>query len=53
MLWVALELPALPLQIVERGGVAPEPLVVSEGPSQRPLVACANGAAKEAGIREG
>ena len=53
MLWVALELPALPLQIVERGGVSPTPLVISEGPAQRPLVACANRAAKAAGIREG
>ncbi|HSS28355.1 MAG TPA: DNA polymerase Y family protein, partial [Usitatibacter sp.] len=53
MLWVALELPALPLQIVEQGGVCPAPLVISEGPTQRPIVACMNAAAKEAGIREG
>jgi len=53
MLWVALELPALPLQIVERGGISREPLVISEGPAQRPLVVCANEAAKAAGIREG
>jgi protein ImuB len=53
MLWVALEMPALPLQIVERAGVCAEPLVVSEGPAQRPFVACANAAAREAGIREG
>src|SRR5688572_12721055 len=53
MLWVALELPALPLQITERGGVSPDPLVISEGTTQRPLVACANDAAREAGIREG
>src|SRR5690606_9987747 len=53
MLWIALELPSLPLQVVERGGVSPSPLVVGEGPAQRPLVACANAAAREAGIREG
>ena len=53
MLWVALELPSLPLQIVERAGVCAQPLVVSEGPAQRPAVACANEAARAAGIREG
>ena len=53
MLWVALELPSLPLQICERGGVCAGPLVVSEGPAQRPVVACANAAATDAGIREG
>jgi protein ImuB len=53
MLWVALEMPALPLQIVERAGVCAQPLVVSEGSAQRPTVACANAAAREAGIRAG
>ncbi len=53
MLWVALELPSLPLQIVERAGVCAEPLVIAEGPTQRPIVACANEAARRAGIREG
>src|SRR2546423_2470546 len=53
MLWVALELPALPLQIAERAGISPHPLVIAEGPAQRPLVACANQAALQAGIREG
>jgi protein ImuB len=53
MLWVALELPALPLQLVERAQAAPGPLVIGEGPAQRPVVACANAAAREAGIREG
>src|SRR5260221_653985 len=41
MLWIALELPALPLQIVERAGISREPLVVAEGPTQRQVVACA------------
>ena len=53
MLWVALELPALPLQLVERAQAAPIPLVIGEGPSQRPVVACANAAARAAGVREG
>jgi len=53
MLWVALELPALPLQIAERAGACPEALVIAEGTKQRPAVACANAAAKRAGIREG
>jgi protein ImuB len=53
MLWLALELPALPLQIAERAGVSSEPLVISEGAIQRPLVACLNEAASKAGVREG
>ena len=53
MLWVALELPSLPLQIAERAGACSEPLVISEGPMQRPIVTCANEAARRAGIREG
>jgi protein ImuB len=53
MLWVALELPSLPLQIVERAGISSVPLVISEGSGQRPVVACANAAAREAGVREG
>ena len=53
MLWVALELPSLSLQLVERAGACREPLVIAEGSTQRPIVACANAAAKEAGIREG
>jgi protein ImuB len=53
VLWIALELPALPLQLVERAGRAREPLVVGEGGEQRPTVACLNAAARSAGIREG
>jgi protein ImuB len=53
VLWVALEMPSLPLQIAERAGVSREPLVISEGLAQRPFVACANEAARHAGIREG
>jgi len=53
VLWVALELPSLPLQIAERAGACREPLVIAEGPTQRPIVTCANEAARRAGIREG
>jgi protein ImuB len=53
VLWVALELPALPLQIVQRAGATRRPLVISEGPEQRPVVICANEAAQSAGVREG
>ena len=53
MLWIALELPALPLQVAQRAGVSTEPLVIAEGPAQRPLVLCANGAAHASGVREG
>jgi protein ImuB len=53
VLWIALELPALPLQIVERAGASRDPLVISEGAAQRPLVSCLNEAARRAGIREG
>jgi len=53
VLWIALELPALPLQVAQRAGAAPVPLVIADGPTQRPLVACANEAAREAGVREG
>ena len=53
MLWIALELPALPLQIAERGGSRPSPFAIAEGPAQRPVVLCANAAARDAGVREG
>ena len=53
MLWIALELPSLPLQLAERGCASPSPLLIAEGPEQRPRVACANAAARSAGIREG
>jgi len=53
VLWFALELPSLPLQLAERGGGSSAALVISEGAAQRPVVLCANRAAKDAGIREG
>src|SRR5260221_14257852 len=39
--------------MVERAGACRQPLVVAEGPAQRSLVACANEAARAAGVREG
>lgn len=53
MLWVALELPALALQLVERTCETTLPIVIGEGPVQRTLVACANATARQAGIQEG
>ena len=53
MLWIALELPSLPLQIVQRAGASREPLVICEGPEQRPVVVCANEAAVAVGVHEG
>jgi protein ImuB len=53
MLWIALELPSLPLQLAERGSCSPTPLVIADGAAQRPHVACANAAARGAGVREG
>jgi protein ImuB len=53
VLWLALELASLPLQLAERAGACADPLVIADGPAQRPFVACANGAARAAGVREG
>lgn len=49
-LWLALVLPALPLQLATRALEHPGPLVVFEGPAQRPLVAFCNDAATACGI---
>lgn len=54
MLWIALYLADLPLQLVQRA--APErteALVIAEGPGLRPLVCCANAAAQACGIHPG
>jgi protein ImuB len=54
MLWIALFLPALPLQLAQRGvPEEPSPLVIAEGPVMRPLVCCANRAAQERGVTTG
>ena len=53
MLWIALELPALPLQLAERASESAPPLAITQGPAERPWIACANSAAREAGVQEG
>jgi protein ImuB len=50
MLWIALFLPELPLQLAQRAEPTPRPCVIAEGPSLRPLVLCANAAACAQGI---
>jgi protein ImuB len=60
-LWLALALPALPLQLATRAlhgvdatGSLPVPaVVVTDGPAQRPLVAFANDSARAAGVAPG
>ncbi len=56
MLWIALYLPELSLQAHCRGTLAQMrdlPLVISDGPANRPLVYAANATAKAAGIVAG
>ncbi|MGA0805256.1 MAG: Y-family DNA polymerase [Pseudohongiellaceae bacterium] len=54
MLWIALSLPELPLQLAQRSESAPtQPRVISEGPEIRPLVCCANAPAQERGVVPG
>ena len=57
MLWIALYLPELPLQIAERAQLANSrhfaPLVISTGADNRPVVYAANRAALELGIQIG
>ena len=53
MLWIALYLPQLPLQLAERCASAHPPLAISDGSMQRPAVVCANEAAREGGVRPG
>ena len=49
-LWLALCLPALPLQLAARARPCCGPLVITEGPRERPLVAFCNDPARAAGI---
>lgn len=49
-LWLALCLPALPLQLAARAVPLAGPLVITEGPSERPLIAFCNDPARAAGI---
>jgi protein ImuB len=52
-LWLAIVLPALPLQLAARALAADAPLAVVEGPAQRLQVAFCNDAARRAGIVPG
>ncbi|HEY0961790.1 MAG TPA: DNA polymerase Y family protein [Pseudomonadales bacterium] len=51
MLWIALYLPQLPLQLVQRIGAPQLPCVIADGPLLRPLVFCASDSARERGIK--
>lgn len=53
MLWIALYLPQLALQVSHRGLLPDLPLVISDGALQRPLVIEANGPAQTCGITLG
>lgn len=55
MRWLALVLPALPLQLAERAVEAVNigPIAIVEGPAQRPLVIHCNDAARATGIAPG
>src|SRR5688572_26863106 len=50
MLWIALYLPELPLQLLQRAGDDNAACAVIEGPVTRPLIRCANTAARESGV---
>lgn len=52
-LWLAIVLPALPLQLAARALESPGPLAVVEGPAQRLQVAFCNDAAAACGIAPG
>ena len=54
-IWLALCLPALPLQLAERALVAPAAtaIAVVDGPAQRPQVLCCSDAARAAGVAPG
>ena len=53
MLWLALLLPALPLQLAERALPCIGPLAIVEGPPQRLVVIHCNAAAQVAGVAPG
>ncbi len=57
MLWIALFLPELPLQLAQRAQQSVDPAilacVIADGPPLRPLVCCANTAARERGVKVG
>ncbi len=53
MLWIALYLPELALQVSHRGWLPDLPLLISDGALQRPVVIAANSPAQSCGIKPG
>ncbi|MFZ9584004.1 MAG: Y-family DNA polymerase [Pseudohongiellaceae bacterium] len=53
MLWIALYLPELPLQLAQRAQENLAACVIADGPANRPQVRCANALARAAGIVPG
>jgi protein ImuB len=53
VLWLALCMPALPLQLAERALETAHPTVIVAGPEQRPVIAFCNAPAQQAGIHAG
>jgi len=53
MLWIALHLPALPLEIFSRGAAASEPLAVFEKHGNRSLIIARNAVAEACGVQPG
>ena len=53
MLWIALYIPELSLQLAQRNCEAEGPLVIAAGPDNRPTVQYANQPAIDAGIKAG
>jgi protein ImuB len=53
MLWLAILLPALPLQLAERAILPGHPIAIVEGPLQRPLIVHCNEVARSQGATAG
>jgi protein ImuB len=53
VLWIALFLPELPLQLGTRASKEVRPCVIADGPATRPVVRCANPAARDRGVEPG
>ena len=53
MLWIALHIPELSLQLAQRNSEVEGPLVIAAGPDNRPTVLLANQMAMDAGITAG
>ena len=53
MLWLAVLLPALPLQLAERAIEPGHAIAIVEGPAQRPLIVHCNDSARSQGVAHG